>query len=346
MEPDFFQAMDKFIISALTTATQGKMAFYGGLFSTLFTSAFTLYLLVTGYQIIAGKYQKPLEDLIYNVAKICIITLFITNAGGWLDLTITAIDGLKKGLAGGDPWKMLDELWIKIQQVAAKLLQLDTHKYVKMAGGISALMTLVGGGLMLVVTALVYLAAEYTILLLCVTAPVFIFCLMFGFLRQMFNNWLQAIFSSILTIMFASIVMMGSIRFINKIFSEMVQKSESANLMTMGLMAGVAGVIAGALVVLSSKAAGQIAGVSVNAAVQGMAMLGMGIGTGMAVKGAIGSTKGGISGTKGLIHGSYEGGIGRKLDEKKSRGGAAMAGYGAARATRFVVQKIQQRRPR
>lgn len=346
MEPDFFQSMDKFIMSALTIATQGKMAFYGGLFSTLFTSAFTLYLLVTGYQIIAGKYQKPLEDLIYNVAKMCLITLFITNAGGWLDLSIMAIKGLKEGLAGGDPWFYLDQLWIKVQQVAAKLLKLDDADYVKVAGGIGALLTLLGGGLMLIVTALVYLAAEYTILLMSVTAPIFVFCLMFGFLRQMFNNWLQAIFSAILTITFASIVMMGAIRFINLIFTEMVKQASSTNLMTMGLMACVAGVIAGALVVLSSKAAGQIAGVSVNAAVQGMAMLGMGIGTGMAVKGAIGSTKGGMSGTKGLIHGSYEGGIGRKFDEKKSRGGAAMAGYGAARATRFVVQKIQQRRPR
>ncbi|HGJ5865390.1 type IV secretion system protein [Arsenophonus nasoniae] len=165
MEPDFFQSMDKFIMSALTTATQGKMAFYGGLFSTLFTSAFTLYLLVTGYQIIAGKYQKPLEDLIYNVAKMCVITLFITNAGGWLDLSIMAIKGLKEGLAGGDPWFYLDQLWIKVQQVAAKLLKLDDADYVKVSGGIGALLTLLGGGLMLIVTALVYLAAEYTILM-------------------------------------------------------------------------------------------------------------------------------------------------------------------------------------
>ncbi|HHG1115495.1 TPA: type IV secretion system protein, partial [Klebsiella pneumoniae] len=183
MDADFFQVMDKFIMAALKTATQGKMAFYGSLISTLFTSAFTLYLLVNAYQIVAGKYQKPLEDLTYNIAKMALITLFITNAGGWLDMSIAAIEGLKEGLAGGDPWLFLDQLWIKIQQVAAKLLQLDTSTYVKMAGGIGALLTLIGGGFVLVITALVYLAAEYTILLLCVTAPVFIFCLMFGFLR-------------------------------------------------------------------------------------------------------------------------------------------------------------------
>ncbi|MGM8835643.1 type IV secretion system protein [Enterobacter hormaechei subsp. steigerwaltii] len=320
MDADFFQVMDKFIMAALKTATQGKMAFYGSLISTLFTSAFTLYLLVNAYQIVAGKYQKPLEDLTYNIAKMALITLFITNAGGWLDMSIAAIEGLKEGLAGGDPWLFLDQLWIKIQQVAAKLLQLDTSDYVKIAGGIGALLTLIGGGFVLVVTALVYLAAEYTILLLCVTAPVFIFCLMFGFLRQMFNNWLQAIFSSILTIMFASIVMMGAIRFINKIFSQMVQQAEFSNLMTMGLMAGVAGVISGVLVVLSSKAAGQIAGVSVNAAVQGMAMVGLGLGAGVAAKAAMGATRSVAGGTKGAGHGLFEGGAGRKLDEKNRAG--------------------------
>jgi len=38
MEPDFFQQMDKFVMNTLVSATQGKVAFYGGLFSTLFTS--------------------------------------------------------------------------------------------------------------------------------------------------------------------------------------------------------------------------------------------------------------------------------------------------------------------
>ncbi|EFW12177.1 putative TriE conjugal transfer protein, partial [Serratia symbiotica str. Tucson] len=172
-----------------------------------------------------------------------------------------AIDGLKQGLAGGDPWKMLDELWIKIQRISAIIFSLDKSDYVPASGAIGSFLTLLGGGVMLVLTALVYLTAEYTILLLCVTAPVFIFCLMFGFLRQMFNNWLQAIFSSILTVMFASIVIMGSIRFINHTFSQMEVMATGKNLMIMGLMAGVSGIIAGVLVVLSSKAAGQITGV-------------------------------------------------------------------------------------
>ncbi|WP_158380144.1 hypothetical protein [Candidatus Williamhamiltonella defendens] len=70
-----------------------------------------------------------------------------------------------------------------------------------------------------------------------------------------------------MAIKFASIVMMGVIRFINLIFTKMVDQASESNLMTMGLMFFVAEVIADALVVFSSKAARQIAGVSVNAAV-------------------------------------------------------------------------------
>ncbi|MFO5615269.1 type IV secretion system protein, partial [Klebsiella pneumoniae] len=45
----------------------------------------------------------------------------------------------------------------------------------------------------------------YLTLLLGITAPIFIFCLMYGFLRPMFNNWLQNIFAGILTILFAAL---------------------------------------------------------------------------------------------------------------------------------------------
>ena len=58
MDADFFQVMDKFIMAALKTATQGKMAFYGSLVSTLFTSAFTLYLLVMLIKLSQGNIKS------------------------------------------------------------------------------------------------------------------------------------------------------------------------------------------------------------------------------------------------------------------------------------------------
>ncbi|EGH26372.1 conjugal transfer protein, partial [Pseudomonas amygdali pv. mori str. 301020] len=62
--------------------------------------------------------------------------------------------------------------------------------------------------------------ADVTIALLSITAPLFIFCLMFGFLRTMFNNWLQLIFSSILTVLFASLIVNISIAFMTDMMTQ------------------------------------------------------------------------------------------------------------------------------
>jgi type IV secretion system protein VirB6 len=58
------------------------------------------------------------------------------------------------------------------------------------------------------------------ILLLSITAPIFIFCLMYGFLRPMFNNWLQNIFAAILTVLFSALSLRIVINFMTKIKSQ------------------------------------------------------------------------------------------------------------------------------
>jgi type IV secretion system protein VirB6 len=124
--------------------------------------------------------------------------------GGWLDSANQAIDGLKETFAGGDPWKWVDELWEKVQQVAAYLMSKDTSTYVKTDGAIAAI-TYAGGILALLLTSIVYLAAEVTLKMLTITAYI-VYCLpFFWFLRQMFNSWLQLIFSSCFIFLFCGL---------------------------------------------------------------------------------------------------------------------------------------------
>nr|ARF19194.1 hypothetical protein [Escherichia coli] len=66
--------------------------------------------------------------------SILVNSCFCQKYGGWLDSATQAIDGLKETFAGGDPWKWVDELWEKVQQVAAYLMSKDTSKYVKTDG--------------------------------------------------------------------------------------------------------------------------------------------------------------------------------------------------------------------
>jgi type IV secretion system protein VirB6 len=334
---DFFQSMDKLVMNTIESSTQGKMAFYAGLFSTLIQASITIYMLVQGYRIMAGKLQRPVEDTVFEVGKMGIIIAFLQNGGGYLDLAINALDGLKTGLSGSDNvWLYLDQLWFKAQQISGTLLDLDSSTYVKMEGGIGSILVWAGVLVALLLTTIVFLSAEITILLLTVTAPVFIFCLMFGFLRTMFNNWLQSIFSSILTLMFATLVLSSGIKYLNGVLETIKASANESNLITMGAMAGAAGVICAFVVWLSSKFAAQLAGVGLEGAVQGMAAVGLSIGGFGAAKAAGGVMRGTVNAGRGAIEGSK----GTSWKQRESSGLSASTGYGAGRVGRAVVQKV------
>ncbi|MCS1169115.1 type IV secretion system protein, partial [Escherichia coli] len=215
---------------------------------------------------------------IWNLCRFWLILVFVRNMGGWLDSATQAIDGLKETFAGGDPWKWLDQLWAKIIQVAKFLMSKDTSTYVKTDGAIAALLTYAGGILAMLVTSIVYLAAEVTLKILTVTAPLFIISLSFGFLRQMFNSWLQLIFSSCFIFLFGGLAIKAGMTFLNGVLSVSLSNIDIVNLISAGAQAGVAGVFMAWIIWQAKTYASQLAGVGVEGAMQGAAAMGIGAG--------------------------------------------------------------------
>lgn len=277
MAGGLFVGMDKTIMEQLLQATQGQMMIYASGVSSLANASIALFILVKGYQTLAGKLQTPIEDVVWELTKMSIIMIFVNNIGGYLDMAISALQGLRDGFAGEqNVWAILDTLWETTQNLAQEVYNLDDSTYVSVAGAIGAGLVWLGTIITLLISSIVFLSAQVTILLLSVTAPIFIFCLMFGFLRQMFNNWLQLIFSSILTVLFATLVIRAGISYYGSILAQITADASKYNLMAMGAMACVAGVLSGFVVWLSSRFASQLAGVGIDGAIQGMAAMGLG----------------------------------------------------------------------
>ncbi|MGL9751184.1 MAG: type IV secretion system protein [Symbiopectobacterium sp.] len=173
---DLFQAMDKMIMSTLNQSVSGKMMEYASITSSIASISISLYVLWCGYMVFAGKLQCPIESIIWDLSKMGLIMVFMMNLGGYLDFSIQAIDGLKNGLSGKyNVWAWLDQLWIKGQQISAKLMELDTSTYVKTDGMIGTFFTWAGVYFTCLSVTIVFLSAEITISLLTVTAPVFYF---------------------------------------------------------------------------------------------------------------------------------------------------------------------------
>ena len=243
---------------------------------SLVTVSVTLYVLWKGYQILASKTQTPMQDLVWDLSKFAIIIMFITNADGYLTAATNALQGMKDGLSGGvSAWQTLDNLWEKTQNLAEKVYQKDTD-FIPLAGALGMTLVWAGSLILMTISAVVFLTADITMKFLIITAPIFIFCLMFGFIRVMINNWLQSLFSSILTVLFASLVIRIAMDFQGDILQQVSNATPNSNVMTVSAMGFLAGLLGALLVLIAKSFAVQLAGAGVEGAVQGAAMMGLG----------------------------------------------------------------------
>jgi len=309
----FFQAAHDVISKVLDQSLAGQLDSFSSIASTLGQYGISIYVLWYAYTVVVRKQKTPVPDFLWNVFRFWLILIFVRNTGGWLDSANDAIDGLKTTFAGGDPWSWVDQLWNKVQQVAGYLMDKDTSTYVKTEGSIAALLTYAGGICAMLLTSIVYLSAEVTLKVLGVTAPLFIMCLSFGFLRQMFNSWLQLLFSSCFIFLFCGLAIKAGMTFMNGILTISIANADSLNLISTGAQAGVAGAFMAWIIWQAKTYASQLAGVGVEGALQGAAAMGIGAGTfgaGRMVGGALGMGKNAGQGAwKGIRR--QEGGLGQ-----------------------------------
>ncbi|APS29446.1 type IV secretion system protein [Pectobacterium brasiliense] len=276
MSGGMFVGMNNTITDGLHAVLRGQTSVYGDMVSVITVSSFTLFVTYRGYQTLTGKLQTPVEDVIWDVGRMLLIMTFVLNLDGWLDLAISAINGLIDGVSGDDNvWVLLDTVWAKAQTIGQKLYQQDDSTYVKLNGGIAQLLVWGGAIVTLLFGSAVNLLAGIIIVLMTTTAPLFIFCLLYGFLIPMFNNWLKIIFTVILTIMFSALSIRIVINYLNGLLDKAVNFADSANIITLGVQCCVAGVISGVIIWFSAKIANALGGVAVQAALQGAAMGGL-----------------------------------------------------------------------
>ncbi|MCV5975288.1 type IV secretion system protein, partial [Escherichia coli] len=99
-----------------------------------------------------------------------------------------------------------------------------------------------------------------------------------GFLRQMFNNWLQAIFSSLLIFMFAALALRAGMWQLNGTLSITLSSATAPNLFEAGATVLVSGLFMAWIIWQAKTYASQLAGVGVEGALQGAAAMGIGAG--------------------------------------------------------------------
>jgi type IV secretion system protein VirB6 len=244
-------------LDGLVSVYQAKLS---GDVNALFTAAASLYVLWAGYAIMAGKMSSPVRELVWRCVGMMMIMMFADYSSGYLGLVSDAIEGVKGGLSGGETvWDSLDKIWEINQNLAMAVYAQDTSTF-QLQGAMAAFMVCVGGAIMLAASGVTFLINEVTLRLILSTAPLFIFFLMWGFLRPMFNNWLQAIFANILTILFVGMVLDVALLFEGEMINKIAAQASDSNLLIMGTMALVSGLMSAALIVIAARLAKELAG--------------------------------------------------------------------------------------
>lgn len=330
-----FVGVEKHLIGGITDATKGLMMSYSSMMMGLAAASATIYIMWRGYQTLAGKLSTPMEDTMWDIMRMAIILSFVANLGGYLDGVIDAVNGLKEGFSGSDNiWQLLDSLWNNAKALGKTLHDMDNSTYIKDEGMTAQFYVWLGIFVLMIITAFVSMVAEIMILLLGITAPIFIFCLMYGFLRPMFNNWLQNIFAAILTILLSSLSLRIVVNYLNSRLALATQGAAQANIVELGAQVCLAGICAAILVYISAKLAAALAGASATVSMQGMAAMGLGV----AAYGAGKLAGGAARETKRSVQDNIQGWKDANAGKPGKPGGGL--GYNAAKARKYAIEQM------
>lgn len=327
-----YVGLNSHIVGGFESVLSGVAATTGGWMAHLFSVAvISLYITWRAYQTMAGQLTRPFEEIVWDVSRMLIIMIFVTNAGGYLDLVSDAITGIRDGFSGdASIWVRLDTVWEKAQELGETLYEFDGSTYVKLQGSFAQMLVWVGVAVLTGLTAGINLIAELIMLLMLATAPVFIYCLMWSWFRDMFNNWLKTILTCILTAFFCGIALTVVMEYLDYILAGAIAASE-ANYLTLAVQVCIGALGAAVVVFLSYKLASSLAGASAQGAAQALA----GAGVTSATK-TVSNTAGSVGNQAAQNLNSS--GTGTSTASSASRG------TGDARSrSRAAVQRMQQR---
>ena len=288
----FFETIDSFITDLLASVSQSMSSGFANSLYSIVGASLLLYYTFKGFAIFAGKMEAPAKELLYDFASKMIIISIMMNYGGYLDGALAIIDDLKTNLTGftgnGIAGLMDDQLDLGTD-IASQLFDLDKSEYVPAEGLVASGLAWIGIAFSLFVPFFIFIFTTITLKLLTVTAPIFVFCVLYNFLRNMFNNWLQLIFANILTVVFIGISLRMGMSFFGKNITSLLLQASELNLIRVGFEILGFGILMAFISYLSLTYASQLASVSVEGAADSAGLRGRG-GIFSSVKNAVQNT--------------------------------------------------------
>lgn len=256
MQITFFNDMGNEINNIVTNALKVVQADWVQGLLDVSSLGITIYVMFYGYMVLAGKIQEPMPDFIWNLARFAFVIGILSNMGTYVTTVNETIHGIRGFLVGD---QLSGNAYGGIDTKIANIVDLYVTSW-KKAKGISGTLFWIVQALFMVPLCLGVVAyaigiivSEVSLIALLAVFPIFLFCYLWGWFKNMFSMWLQAVIGCCLFVLFLSVF--SKVGFaIAGYTNEWVAKHSGAEVFIACLMYMIAGVIT----IAGVKLAGQI----------------------------------------------------------------------------------------
>lgn len=199
----FFESIGNLVDSIFSLIENSANSDLVNQLAVLFSITLTITVLIKGFAVLAGKSQEPVKELVWDMTLKVMIITFALNIGGWLDLVTNAMEGLHEWAGGGvSLYSLLDDVFIKTRDLA----NIAWEKGNVVTGALSFAGIYVGFGIGAVPALYLIIITSLTLKILIMLAPFMFFALLYGWLKNMFTQWLSLFFANTLTVLIITLI--------------------------------------------------------------------------------------------------------------------------------------------
>ena len=168
----------------------------------------TMLITFRGYQIIAGKTSAPVKDFIYEMFLWMIIVTVAFNSSQWWSMISDAIEGVNTWAGGGkNLYAVMDSLSKKVSTLATLLYNKDPSNFVPAEGLVAEGLVWAGFLLAAVGITFILIGTTFTLKLLILVAPLAIASLLFGWFKNIFQQWLTLLVSNTIVVLLIGLIL-------------------------------------------------------------------------------------------------------------------------------------------
>lgn len=170
--------------------------------------SFSIYVMFYGYCVLAGKIQEPMSDFIWNLARFAIVMGILGNIGTYSHAVTDMVHGIR-GFLVGDQYS--ENAYAGIDAKISNVVKLYVESYKQAKGIKGTLFWLVQALFMaplclgVVSYAIGIIVSEVSLMALLAVFPIFLSCYLWGWFKNMFSMWVQAIVGCCLFVLFLTI---------------------------------------------------------------------------------------------------------------------------------------------